>query len=119
MTGPFEPPAPGPAPYGQPPSPYGQPPSPYGNPPGYGHPPYGAPMRNGLGTAALVLGIIGVVSGARMFFVAFVLGILAVVFGLVGRGRAKRGEASNKTAATWGFALGVVAILASIAGRSS
>ncbi|MDQ1700402.1 MAG: hypothetical protein QOG34_2265 [Frankiaceae bacterium] len=139
MTNPFEPPSsdaptPGPStppPYGQ--NPYGQPmpPPAYGQPmpPPYGQVPYGAPygappgtypgqMRNGLGTAALVLGIIGAVAGAVMvlFWAAFVLGVLAVVFGLIGRGRAKRGEASNKGASTWGFALGVVSLVLSVVG---
>jgi hypothetical protein len=137
VTNPFEPPSgdapdpgapdPGtpaaPPPAGQ--SPYGQAMPPYGQPP-YGQPPYGAPgyggypasMRNGLGTAALVLGIIGVVTGATMFLfsIAFVLGVLAVVFGLIGRGRGKRGEATNGTKATWGFALGVVSLVLSVVG---
>lgn len=144
MTNPFEPPADepqatppagGPPPYGQSPPPYGQPaygqpgygqsPPLYGQPPmspaPYGQPPYGSHpmmMRNGLGTAALVLGIVGAVSGLFMvlFFIAFILGVLAVIFGLVGRGRAKRGEASNKTMATWGFALGVVSLVLAVVG---
>jgi hypothetical protein len=130
---PAAPPPAGQSPYGQAMPPYGQPPygqppygqPPYGQPP-YGQPPYGAPgyggypasMRNGLGTAALVLGIIGVVTGATMFLfsIAFVLGVLAVVFGLIGRGRGKRGEATNGTKATWGFALGVVSLVLSVVG---
>ena len=134
MTNPFDPPSeetPGPAtpappPYGQAMPPYGQSMPPYAAPQyGYGQPQYGQPqygyppaMRNGLGTTALVLGIIGAVAGATLvlFFLAFILGVLAVVFGLIGRGRAKRGEASNKTAATWGFALGVVALVLSVVG---
>lgn len=108
-------------PYGQsmPPYGYGQPP--HGQPPPYAQPQYGhypMAMRNGLGTAALVLGIIGAVAGVTLFlfFLAFVLGVLAVIFGLVGRGRAKRGEASNKTMATWGLWLGVAALVLSIVG---
>lgn len=133
MTNPFEPPAgdaadpgaPAPAPYGQSMPPYGQSMPPYGQPqpgqypyppPGYGG--YPAAPRNGLGTAGLVLGIIGAVIGAFMFLfpVAFILGVLAVVFGLIGRSRAKQGQASNKTAATWGFALGVVSLVLSVIG---
>jgi len=139
MTNPFDPPSgetpdpasPAPPPYGQAMPPYGQSVPPYEAPqygygqpqysqPQYGQPQYGYPqaMRNGLGTAALVLGILGAVAGATLFlfFVAFVLGVLAVVFGLIGRGRAKRGEASNKTAATWGFSLGAVALVLSVVG---
>ena len=142
MTNPFEPPSgeqpnpglpppPGQSPYGQPmpqyaPPPYGQAPPPYGQPPygappPYGQPPYGAypvAMRNGLGTAALVLGIIGVVAGATivLFWLAFILGLLALIFGIVGRGRAKRGEANNGGKATWGFGLGIAALVLSVVG---
>jgi len=124
---PSQPPAPAPAPayghvpYGQVPygqAPYGQ--VPYGQVP-YGYSPYGAPvavMRNGLGVAALVLGIVGAVTGATILLcvIAFPTGVLAIIFGAIGRGRAKRGEASNKTMSTWGLWLGVVAVLLSIVG---
>jgi len=108
----------GQVPYGQPmPAPYGQ--VPYGQVP-YGYSPYGAPaaMRNGLGIAALVLGIVGAVTGATIVLcvIAFPTGVLAIIFGAIGRQRAKRGEASNKTMSTWGLWLGVVAILLSIVG---
>ncbi|MFJ8696351.1 DUF4190 domain-containing protein [Streptomyces roseolilacinus] len=77
-----------------------------------------APARNGLGTAALVLGIIGTVSGfiPLFFWLAGVLGLLALVLGLVGRGRAKRGEATNKGLATTGAILGLVALVLSVVG---
>jgi hypothetical protein len=84
----------------------------YGGP--YGGQP--APSRNGLGTAALVLGIIGAVLGlvVVVFYLSIVLGVLAIVFGLIGRGRVKRGEATNRRASTWGFALGVVALVLAV-----
>lgn len=123
VPGPVEPGAPSYPPYGESLPSYPQPA--YGQQP-YAQPPYGQPvpggypvgLRNGLGTAALVLGIVGTVLGALLFlfFVVFVLGLLAVIFGLIGRGRAKRGEASNSTAATWGFALGVVSLVLSAVG---
>jgi hypothetical protein len=126
VTNPFEPPSeqpPSPSPYAPPtpptPPPYGQ--VPYGQVP-YAQTPYGLPpamqMRNGLGTAALVLGIIGAVFGAFIFtfFLAFPLGVLAVIFGPIGRARANRGEASNKTMATWGMWLGIVALVLSVVG---
>lgn len=58
-------------------------------------------MRNGLGTAALVLGIIGVLCGLvpLLFWAAGVLAVLALVFGFVGIGRARRGQATNRGAA--------------------
>src|SRR5665213_3215703 len=59
---------------------------------------YGTPatgVRNGLGTTALVLGVIAVVLSWTVVG-GIILGVLAVVFGIVGRGRAKRGEATNR-----------------------
>jgi hypothetical protein len=121
VTVPFEPPSgyPQPPAYGQPP-PYGQPPV-YGQPSPYGYPGYGGyppALRNGLGTAALVLGILGAVCGLTLFgfFLAFPLGVLAVIFGLIGRGRAKRHEATNNNSATWGLCLGIAALVMSAVG---
>lgn len=101
-----------------------QPPA-YGQPQGYGQPtPYGqAPSgstpdgtqapRNGLGTAALVLGILAVL-GSITIVLGIVLGALALIFGLIGRGRAKRHEATNGSSATAGAALGAVGLLISL-----
>ena len=80
--------------------------------PGYGY--WGAPKNNGMGTAALVLGIIAL---PAVFTVlgGFVFGVLALIFGLIGRGRVKRREADNGGVATAGVVLGSIAIVASIA----
>ncbi|MFJ8862119.1 DUF4352 domain-containing protein [Streptomyces sp. NPDC102451] len=77
-----------------------------------------SPARNGLGTAALVLGIIGTVSGLIPFFfwLAGILGLIALILGLAGRGRAKRGEATNKGVTTFGAVLGLVALILSVVG---
>ncbi|MFF8832608.1 DUF4352 domain-containing protein [Streptomyces sp. NPDC015131] len=77
-----------------------------------------APLRNGLGTAALVLGIIGALAGLIpfLFWVAGILGLLALILGLSGRGRVKRGEAGNKGVATTGAVLGLVALILSVVG---
>lgn len=74
--------------------------------------------RNGVGTAALVLGIIGCVSGLIPFFfwMAGILGLIALILGLVGRGRAKRGEATNKGVTTFGAVLGLLALILSVVG---
>ncbi|WP_329395138.1 DUF4352 domain-containing protein [Streptomyces lydicus] len=74
--------------------------------------------RNGLGIAALILGILGALSGIPMilFWLAGPLGILALIFGLVGRSRAKKGQATNKGVALTGALLGVVAIILSVVG---
>ena len=74
--------------------------------------------RNGLGIAALILGIIGVVIGIIPFFfwVAGILGVIGLILGFVGRGRAKRGEATNGTMALWGIITSAVAVVVSIVG---
>ncbi|HWU08780.1 MAG TPA: DUF4352 domain-containing protein [Streptomyces sp.] len=76
------------------------------------------PARNGLGISALVLGIIGTVSGLipLFFWLAGILGLIALILGLAGRGRAKRGEATNKGVTTFGAVLGLVALILSVVG---
>lgn len=92
--------------YGQPGG-YGQQ---YGEPqPGFGTPP--APKRNGLGTAALVLGVLALLSSITVVG-GIVLGLLAIVFGIIGRGRASRGEADNGGMAVAGLVLGALGLLA-------
>ena len=77
-----------------------------------------AALRNGLGTAALTLGIIGTVSGLIpfLFWLAGILGVIALVLGLVGRGRVTRGEANNKGVTTTGAVLGLAALVLSVVG---
>ena len=113
MTEPQDPFTPPSDPYGvpqQPAQPQAAPPT-YGTPPPYGQPlPYGTPAplgsrRNGLGTAALVLGIV-----SFCLFGFVIPPVLAIVFGFIGRNRAKRGEASNKGVATAGAVLGIVTL---------
>lgn len=60
----------------------------------------------------MVLGIIAVV-GFCMWGFGIVLGILALIFGIIGRGRAKRGEATNGGMALAGIILGSVSIVIS------
>src|SRR5947207_3020695 len=63
---------------------------------------HGAPIQvqlvpgNGMATAALVLGILGVLFSLTifLFFIAFPLALLAFIFGLLGRSRAKSGPAN-------------------------
>lgn len=98
---------------------YQQPPFP--TPPpgvyGYGDPynPYGAPVqqRNGLGTAGMVLGILALVL-CWTTWPGIILGILAIIFSALGRGRAKRGEASNRGQATAGLVCGIIGTVLSI-----
>ena len=114
--GPTQDPSYGQQPYPQPPyAQSGYPPPGYGQP-GYGQvgypPAFGAGQiapRNGIGTAALVLGILAVVF-CWTFWGGVVMGILAIIFGGVGLGRANRGEASNRGSALAGLVLGIVAL---------
>jgi hypothetical protein len=60
-----------------------------------------------------VLGIIGAVTALIpfLFWLGGTFGLLGLILGLVGRGRAKRGEATNKGAATAGAALSALAMV--------
>ncbi|MDT3399744.1 hypothetical protein RKE29_24420 [Streptomyces sp. B1866] len=96
-------------PYGQPGYGYpGYPQAPYG--PGW---PVGPVPDNGQGTAALVLGIIGLVAFFTVVFGA-ILGVLAIVFGALGRAKAGRGTATNGGQALAGLICGVIAVVASV-----
>ncbi|WP_073964834.1 DUF4190 domain-containing protein [Streptomyces sp. CB02460] len=88
----------------------------YGYPgyPGYGNPWGGPAPANGLGIASLVLGIIAT-AGFCMYGLGIVLGILALIFGIIGRGRAQRGEADNGGVALAGIILGSIGIVVSAA----
>jgi hypothetical protein len=90
------------------PPPYPPPPQPYS---GFTPPPTGP--RNGLGITALVLAIIGLVF---CWSVAggIILGLCAIIIGFVGRGRVKRGEATNGGVAIAGIVLGFLAIIVSL-----
>ena len=80
------------------------PPPGWGNPPppGYGAPPaYTAPagygaggMQNGMGVAALIIGIIAMLLG--VFVIGGLAGALAVGLGFAGRSRAKKGLADKQ-----------------------
>jgi hypothetical protein len=84
----------------------------YPTPPGAGH--YGWPgmhpaPANGMGTASLVLGICAAVVFC-LWPLAIVLGILAVIFGVLGRGKARKGVATNAGHALAGIICGAVGI---------
>jgi hypothetical protein len=117
---PSAPPPGQPAGWGAPPGQQGMPPGP--PPPGWGapaqpgawgQPGYAPQRRNGLGTAGLVCGIVG----ALLFWTVIggvVLGVLGLIFGLVGRSRAQHGQADNGGVALAGAILGGLAIVGSI-----
>ncbi|MFI7412323.1 DUF4190 domain-containing protein [Streptomyces sp. NPDC049627] len=83
----------------------------YGYPPGYGWP--GMPMQpeNGMGVAALVLGILSCCLFCLYGVVSLVLGILAVIFGIKGRKKAERGQATNHGQAQAGLITGIIGIV--------
>lgn len=95
----------------------------YGGAPGHYGWPGMRPMENGMGITAMVLGIIAA-GGFCMWPAAIVTGVLAVIFGLIGRAKARRGEASNPGQAlagiicgAAGFVLGIgLAVLVIVAG---
>jgi len=58
-----------------------------------------------MGTASLIMGILGVI------ILPIVFSVLAIIFGSIGIGRANRGEATNKGVATTGLVLGIIGIV--------
>jgi Domain of unknown function (DUF4190) len=72
--------------------------------------------RNGMGTAALVLGVVALVLVLLLIFspLGAFLGLLAVIFGIVGIVRANRREADNRGQAVTGLVTGGLALLLGI-----
>jgi len=67
--------------------------------------PGGGQPQNGLGTAALVLGIL------QFFCLGPIGGILALIMGRIGMKRAEQGLATNGGAAKAGFILGLIGVI--------
>jgi membrane-bound ClpP family serine protease len=69
--------------------------------------------RNGMGTAALVLGVVALVLVVLLLFspLGAFLGLLAVLFGILGLIRVNRGEADNRGQAVAGLVTGGLALL--------
>ncbi|RZT83704.1 hypothetical protein EV383_0519 [Pseudonocardia sediminis] len=74
--------------------------------------------KNGLGIAALCLGIVGMLFGLVPFtgFVAFALGAIGAILGLVGFSRARKRVATNLKTAVSGTILSLIAIALGIWG---
>ncbi|MFI7242885.1 hypothetical protein [Streptomyces qinglanensis] len=84
-----------------------------------GHPtPPAAAPRNGLGLAALILGLVGALSGLVpiLFWLSGTLGLIGLILGLVGRSRAKKGLANNGKTALAGVLLSLAAFALGIWG---
>lgn len=119
---PIGPEGPGHVPYGYPAAGYGYPAPPqqvygghhtHGAPGYYGWPGVQGEPSNGMGTASLVVGIVGVVLFC-LWPVAIILGLLAVIFGAVGRAKAGRGEATNPGTALAGIICGVAGLVLAV-----
>ncbi|AGB23319.1 hypothetical protein Mycsm_02996 [Mycobacterium sp. JS623] len=98
-----------------PPPQWGSYPGGYPPPPPQPYAGYAAPVgpRNGLGIAALVVAIIGLVLCWTVVG-GVILGVGAIIMGFVARGRVKRGEATNGGVAIAGIVLGFLAIVVSL-----
>ena len=93
------------------PSDFSQPGPPDGS--GYGAAATARPRRNGMGTAALVIGVVALVLAVLILFAplgAF-LGLVALVLGIVGLVRANRGQADNRGQAVAGLVTGALALV--------
>ena len=119
--GAYPPPPQGYGGYPPPPEGYGAYPSPpegYGGyppppPPYSGYPAPAVGLRNGFGVAALILGLLSL---PAIFTVVggLILGVAAIVLGILGRNRAKKGEANNGGIAIAGIVLGALGVLLSV-----
>lgn len=69
--------------------------------------------RNGFGVAALVLGVFALLLSWTIVG-GIIFGILALIFGLLGRARAKRGESTAGGLSIAGVVLGIVGLLIAI-----
>ncbi len=86
------------------------PPPPQSPPPGM---PAGAtyqPMQNGMGTTALIMGIL------QFFCLGIIGSILAIVFGKIGMDKADQGLADNRGTAKAGFVLGIIGLVLFVIG---
>jgi Domain of unknown function (DUF4190) len=97
---------------GYPPPPAQSPPPPPPPQPGpaMGGGPYQAAPQNGMGTAALIMGIL------QFFCLGIIGSILAIVFGKIGMDRADQGLANNRGTAKAGFVLGIIGVVLAVIG---
>lgn len=72
--------------------------------------------RNGMGTAALVIGVVALVLAVLIIFapLAGLLGIIAAVLGFIGVRRVQRREADNNSHAVAGIVTGLLALVLAV-----
>lgn len=91
----------------------------YSQQPGHAqyHPPAPPQMRNGLGTSALVLGIVGTLVALIPIvgFFGLLCGVIGVVLSTIGLGRVSKQRADNKGVSIAGLVLSVLAVIVSTA----
>ncbi|HAN72810.1 MAG TPA: hypothetical protein DCQ36_14635 [Actinobacteria bacterium] len=75
-------------------------------------PPQGQPAmpQNGMGTAALVMGIL------QFVCLGTIGSVLAIIFGKIGMNKADQGLANNRGVAKAGFVLGIVGLALTVLG---
>lgn len=82
-------------------------------------PPPAQPVRrrNGVGTAALVVGVVSLVLAVLVIFAALAipLGIIAAILGGIGMSRVSKGQADNRGHAVTGLITGLLAIVVAVA----
>lgn len=78
------------------------------------------PERNGLGLAALILGIVGMLFGMVPLtgFIAFAVGVTGLILGLAGWSRVRKNKATNKKTAIFGVITSVLAVILGIWGMA-
>ena len=82
-------------------------------PDGAGHGAAPTARRNGMGTAALVIGVVALVLVVLILFAPLgaLLGLVALALGIVGLVRANRGQADNRGQAVAGLVTGALALV--------
>ena len=103
--------------YVDPMAPGGGPPIPHSQPPGYDAGTGNEGNRNGIAVAAMVCGIVSVALGwiPVVFVIGAVLAVLAIIFGIVGIGRA-RTSGRRKGFAITGLVTGSAGVLVAVGG---
>jgi membrane-bound ClpP family serine protease len=88
--------------------------SPVSTVPQQGHPDAtgGPAPRNGMGLAALILGVIAILT--CWIVIGGVFGLLAIVLGVLGASRARRGRATNRGVAITGIVTGAIGLVLAI-----